>query len=270
MQYQTFAPPEALISFIKYFWALQSESTGSGKTFNAIPDGSPGVIMVRSDKEAFCLNHNKKLPDIFLYGQTLAPASFSSSGRLSIIGICFQPHALKSIFGLDAHELTGAGVDLTLLKDTKDRIVLPEQLAEAATIEEQIRILSRYLLARIRGNNHHPDAITEHAIARITAAKGRVSLKELHHQLQLSERTFERRFKQTVGIPPKLFSRIIRFQESVTQLRKSDYKKLSDIAYDNDYADQSHFIRVFKEFTGVSPVEFKKQSAGAGDDNTIT
>jgi AraC-like DNA-binding protein len=75
----------------------------------------------------------------------------------------------------------------------------------------------------------------------------------------LSERTLERRFKQSIGISAKLFSRICRFQESLNQLRKNKYDKLSDIAYENGYADQSHFIRSFKEFTGVSPFDYRKQ-----------
>jgi AraC-like DNA-binding protein len=81
----------------------------------------------------------------------------------------------------------------------------------------------------------------------------------LQRELQLSERTLERKFKQAVGISPKLFARIARFQQSLDQLRQNQYDKLSDVAYGNEYADQSHFIRVFKEFTGFTPLEFRKQ-----------
>lgn len=261
MQYQTFAPPEVLAPFIKYFWALQSDvNNGAEKTFSAIPDGSPGVIMVRSDKEAFCLNHDKKLPNIFLYGQTIAPASFSSAGKLGAIGVCFQPHALKSIFGLDANELTGSCVDIDLLGNNKKHINLSQQFSDADTVDEQIKVLSVYLFDKLQRNSRLPDDPTKYAISQITGSKGLISLKELQTQLQLSERTLERKFKDAVGISPKLFSRIIRFQETMAQLRSSDYEKLSDIAYENNYADQSHFIRVFKEFTGFSPIEFKKQS----------
>lgn len=61
-----------------------------------------------------------------------------------------------------------------------------------------------------------------------------------------------------IGISPKLFARISRFQESLYQLRAGKYDKLSDVAYENEYFDQSYFIRVFKEFTGFSPLQFKK------------
>ena len=260
MNYQTFTPPEMLKPFIKYFWALESNAADNAeKTFSAIPDGCPGVIMVQSDKEAFCMDNNKKLPNIFLYGQTIAPASFSSSGKLGAIGICFQPHALKSIFGFNADELTSSCIDLTLIGHKKKNN-LPEQLSTAATIDDQIKILSFYLFEQHQNNNRHPDEITKYAISQLIQSKGNISLKALQQNIKLSERSLERKFKESVGISPKLFSRIIRFQESLNQLRKSNYDKLSDIAYENDYADQSHFIKVFKEFTGFSPFEFTKQS----------
>lgn len=261
MHYQTFAPPEHLKPFIKYFWALESEPVDNAtKTFSAIPDGCPGVIMVQSEKEAFCMNHDKKLPNIFLYGQTVVPASFSSAGKLGAIGICFQPHALKSIFGLDAGELTNSCIDLTLI-GTKKKTNLPEQLSNATTIDEQIKILSFYLFDQQQSHSRHPDDITKFAISQLTQSKGNISLKELQQKVQLSERSLERKFKDTVGISPKLFSRIIRFQETLNQMRSNKYDKLSDVAYENDYADQAHFIRVFKEFTGFSPLEFKRQSS---------
>jgi len=74
--------------------------------------------------------------------------------------------------------------------------------------------------------------------------------------LHLNERTFERRFVAAVGISAKQFSRIIQFQQSLEQLTVKDYTKLSDIVYSNGFADQSHFIRVFKAFTGKSPKKF--------------
>ena len=63
-----------------------------------------------------------------------------------------------------------------------------------------------------------------------------------------------------MGVSPKLFARISRFQASLSQLRNNDFNKLSDLAFDNDYADQSHFIRSFREFAGFSPHQLRKQS----------
>jgi AraC-like DNA-binding protein len=261
MNYQTFMPPEMLKPFIRYFWVLESRGADhTPKTFGAIVDGCPGAIMVQSEQEAFCDEQKKKLPEIFLYGQTVKPVKFSSAGKFNVIGICFQPHALKSVFGLDADELTNSCVDLNLLGNGK-QARLSDQLAMAASPRDQINALSSYLMDRVRSNHRQADASIWHALTRIVQTDGNISMKELQQKLQLSERSLERKFKQAIGISPKLFSRICRFQESLNQMRKSNYDKLSDLAYENNYADQSHFIRVFKEFTGFSPLEFKKQSS---------
>jgi AraC-like DNA-binding protein len=260
MNYQTFAPPDMLRPFVKYFWTMEVRPVDHApKTFSAIVDGCPGVIIVQSENEPFCDEHQKKLPTSFLYGQTIRPVQLSSTGKFAAIGICFQPHALQSVFGIDADELTGSCVDLNLVSNKKHNS-LPELLFDTESVDERIKRLSCYLFDLVQSNKKRVDEITQYALMQIVQTSGNIPLKELQQKLQLSERSLERRFKQTIGVSPKLYTRICQFQKSLDQLRKSQYDKLSDIAYENDYSDQSHFIRVFKEFTGLSPFEFKKQS----------
>ena len=261
MNPQIVSPPEALKPFIKYFWTLRNQIDSPLKTLSAFPDGCPGIIMFQSEGGVVCDNLNKKLPNIYLHGQTIAPSKVSCYGKFSTIGVRFQPHALKSIFGIDANEFTHAGFDFSLVQNKK-HINLSEQVVNEKTVEGKINILSNYLLYQHQKNNRQTDEITKYAISQIVQSKGNISLKELHQRLQLSERSLERKFNQSIGISPKLFSRICRFQQSLNQLRTSSYDKLSDIAYDNEYADHSHLVRAFKEFTGLSPLEFKKQSSG--------
>ena len=96
------------------------------------------------------------------------------------------------------------------------------------------------------------------AIKQIIQDSGQISLIELSDKLQLSKRTLERNFYKETGLLPKQFARIIQFQASLRQLRTKEYNKLSDIVYSNGYADQSHFIHVFKSFTGLTPKEYVK------------
>jgi AraC-like DNA-binding protein len=59
-----------------------------------------------------------------------------------------------------------------------------------------------------------------------------------------------------VGVTAKQFAKIIQFQQSLEQITVKDYSKLTDIVYANGFADQSHFIKVFKAFTGKTPLAF--------------
>ncbi|MET3886852.1 DUF6597 domain-containing transcriptional factor [Niastella sp. OAS944] len=260
MHYRIILPPEILRPFVRYFWVLENnDSTNTQETFNPLPDGCPGIMFQPPDKGTFYLEEGaKELPGIMLYGQAIQPAKMVLTGKLNTVGVCLQPHALQSVFGINAHELTAKCVDLRLVQHKKEKH-LQEKLMNAASIEEQINLFSSSLINTVQLNGDTQDAMTKFAITEIFRAKGEVSFDALLKQLQLSERTLERRFKQSIGVSAKLFSRICRFQESLNQLRKNNYQKLSDIAYENGYSDQSHFIRTFKEFTGVSPFDYKKQ-----------
>lgn len=260
MDYRIILPPENLRPFVRYFWVLENNDPGNPIVqFSPLADGCPGIMFQPPDKGSFFYpEENKELPGVFLYGQTIQPAKMILTGQLNTVGICLQPHALRSVFGIDAHELTGTCVDLGLVQHKKERY-LQEQLLSAASIEETINLLAASLLNTAQHNSNRQDAITNFAVNEILTGKGVISFSALQKQLQLSERTLERRFKQSIGISAKFFSRICQFQESLSQLRKNKYDKLSDIAYENGYADQSHFIRAFKEFTGVSPFDYRKR-----------
>ena len=260
MYYRIILPPENLKPFVKYFWVLENNNTNNATvTFSPLADGSPGIMFQPPEKGTFFYpEENKQLPGIFLYGQTIQPAKMILSGKISTVGIIFHPHALKSVFGIDAYELTGTCVDLGLVQHKKER-PLQEKLLAAASVDEQIRLFSASLANSVQHTNEQQDVVIKFAVTQILQGKGNISFATLQQQLQLTERTLERRFKQCIGIPAKLFSRICRFQESLNQLRKNNYQKLSDIAYENGYSDQSHFIRTFKEFAGVSPFDYKIQ-----------
>jgi AraC-like DNA-binding protein len=260
MDYRIILPPENLKPFVRYFWVLENKNANDATvTFSPLPDGCPGIMFQPPEKGTFFYpEENKQLPGIFLYGQTIQPAKMILSGKVNTVGVVFHPHALQSVFGIDAHELTGTCVDLGFVQHKNER-PLQEKLLTAATIEEQVKMISASLFNSVQHTGEKQDAIISFASTEILRGKGAISFATLQQQLKLTERTLERRFKQSIGITAKFFARICRFQESLNQLRKNNYQKLSDIAYENGYADQSHFIRSFKEFTGVSPFDYRKQ-----------
>jgi AraC-like DNA-binding protein len=257
MNYQSFEPPDILKPYVRYFWSLETDADNpSEKSFRTIVDGCPGLIFQQNNKGTF-YKDDQRLPETFLFGQSTKHAELNLSGNLNVTGIYFYPNALKSVFGLNAEELTNSCMDANLLVHD---FYLSEQLANASSLEEQVEILSSYLVFQIEKNVKQDDKIMQFALTQIIQSKGTIPLQKLQKQLQLSERMLERRFKQYVGLSPKLFLRICRFQSSLKQLRNNDYSKLSDIAFENDYADQSHFIRSFKEFAGFSPYQYQKKS----------
>jgi len=78
----------------------------------------------------------------------------------------------------------------------------------------------------------------------------------VQQELFVTERTFQRMFEKNVGIPPNQYRRICQFNTAFRQLQLRKFNKLTDIAFENGYADQSHYIRSFREFTGITPKDY--------------
>lgn len=256
MNFKAFAPPEILKPYVKYFWLMEGTAGEAQKSFTTMADGCPGLIFQHADKGVLYQN-GKELPDSFLFGQTTKHAVIDVSGTFSMAGVFFHPHAIKSIFGFDPAELTDTCMDANLLV-SKQQLHLSEQLSNAASAAEQIHLLTGFLSKTADSNLKSGNGNMQHALKLITQSGGNIAMKQLQDDLKVSERTFERNFKQHTGMSPKLFARICQFQSSLKQLQSSEYLKLSDIAFENNYSDQSHFIRAFKEFAGISPNQYQK------------
>jgi AraC-like DNA-binding protein len=256
MKFERIPPPPHLKDHLQYFWSLESSGIDpSPKALGPLADGCPGMIFQPAEAGTFYDGQHKSLPEAFLHGQTVKRTQIQLVGDFRTVGVCFYPNSLKSIFGFDADELTDVCLGVDLLS-----VHLPEQLLHAASVADQIEILSDFLFARISKTSLQVDPLTRFALGQIVGAKGLLSLPELQKDLKLSERSLERRFNQHVGISPKLFARVCQFQSALSQLKNNRYARLSDVAYDNGYADQSHFIRTFRDFAGFSPCQWQKQA----------
>ncbi|HEY9048715.1 MAG TPA: helix-turn-helix transcriptional regulator [Ohtaekwangia sp.] len=259
MKFTQLAPPPHLRAYVRYFWTLENDGDDTATTLGPLADGCPGFMVHPSEKGMFKDEFGNPLAPAFLYGQTITRTSLHLTGKFSTAGICFHPDALKSVFGFDAHEFTDSCFDTNIWSNRRSNS-LEDQLLHAATSTEQLAILTTFITDEVRKNQVNPDVLTQQVVTRIMQSRGQITLRDLQQHFSISERSLERKFSQQVGITPKVFSRVCRFQASLQQLINNNYSNLSDVAFDNGYSDQSHFIRTFKEFAGTSPYQFQKQA----------
>ncbi|NGP87097.1 AraC family transcriptional regulator [Fodinibius halophilus] len=257
MKYREFAPPADLQHIVHFYWTLSTDNTAPAfSPFQTIANGCTGLIYHHTNnKLAFAEDGTNKLPRLFLYGQFTSHGALYMSPGAQIIGITFHPHILKMLFGLDANEVTDQAIDADLITPG-----LVNKLQQAETAEQCFQLFSTFLRQHIRQKESSNFAIA-HSIDRIIQSGGNIPTHKLYKSLNISERQFERRFKQNVGLTPKFFSRVIRFKYALNQVRNNNYQLLSDIAFDNGYADQSHFTREFKEFAGLKPSGYRSREA---------
>lgn len=213
-------------------------------------NGSPTLVFQTTS----AVKREQTIGNLTLYGQTICPDELKFQDSFTFIAYFFHPHALKNLFGMNPMEMTNRYLDLTLLKQTRE-ISLQEQLLNAASLEESLLLIEQYIL-KLSGDNKQSDEKIIFATNTLKKNRGIYSLVKLQADLHMTERSFQRLFENNIGVSPNLYKRICQFHFAFQQVNQKRFLKLTDVAYDNGFADQSHFIRVFKEFTGLTPNEY--------------
>jgi AraC-like DNA-binding protein len=253
MHYQEIIPIKPLQEYVQFFWVLEDFTDNkSNKNFKTIPDGIPALIF-QEEPNSFFDNKGQHFPQLFLYGQSTKYQEHGVLGNFKIVGAYLQPIALKTIFNLDAFELSNQNISF-------ENIVaepLLEQLVNTISVKEKIKAISHLFLKQIQKAKRN-DKKAEFATMLLQNGK---TVKDIQMEMNLSERSLERLLKQYVGMSPKMFSRIIRFQSGLDSLRQMNFTNLTELSYQNEYFDQSHYIREFREFTGTNPKNFIRNAS---------
>lgn len=262
MSYKQYPVHPFLQKWIRYFWSydVYTEQVQS-LHIRSFADRFPRLIFqdIRSSsliKEKSGVNK----PICYLSGIDTQPSEAFWESRFSHFGISFHPHGLHALFGISAHELTNHTPDIQcIVKEEITALLLNTQLHE-----EKITILERYFYDKIIRNKRDwmMDEIMHTHVFDLSSCEKNMAL--LSKKFQLSERQLQRRFKQSTGVSLRTFSQLIKFEKSLSRLARANYGDLTCIAYDLEYADQAHFNREFKGFSGLTPYEFvRKQTIGS-------
>jgi len=250
------APP--LSKFVDIFWLYEGRETEL-RTERILPTGTfELVINLRQNELRFydaghpenCSRYSGAVVS-GAHGRGLTP---DSTDVTFIIGVHFKPGGAFPFLGIPAGDLTDTHVDLeTLWGPAAGR--LRERICEATTSAERFRLLQQALLSRL-----YHDMEKHYAVSGALDIFGKnqpgLSVREVAKFLGLSQRRFIEVFKAEVGLTPKLFSRIQRFQKTRALIQQNLSPNWASIALDLGYFDQSHLIREFLEFSGLSPTDY--------------
>jgi AraC-like DNA-binding protein len=176
-----------------------------------------------------------------------------TASAASVIGVHFKPGGAFPFFELPAGELHNVRVSLEDLWGARSQFLV-EQVLAAPTPDEKFDVLERVLLGTARTLSRHR-AVSFALRALSDPARSR-SVTEVTDAIGMSQRRFLDRFRNEVGMTPKLFARVQRFQavvETVHTLREVDW---ADVATQCGYFDQAHFIHDFRAFSGFTPTAY--------------
>jgi len=182
------------------------------------------------------------------------------NGHYTFFEIMFRPTGINKIFNLLPAEINNQMVFAEEIFDSGVKIFY-EQLCYATSLQEKCFLADKYLLSFLNRQKSiiYKDAIT--VISNQIHKKGGIlNIDKLAYHANMSTRTFERNFLQKVGLPPKLFCNIARFNHAL-ELKFKNYKMdWTAIASNCGYYDQMHLIKDFKRFAGYTPTIVQKES----------
>lgn len=198
---------------------------------------------------------------IAIVGARSSPsASLRLAGGVESFAIFLQPAALRLLFGLSADHLADQSYSAPDVLGPQIE-TLWSTLAEAPTFEDRVRLAEFSLLRRMPSLSDRT-AIT--SVAMVTFRRhGRIQVDEMAAHSSLSVRQFERAFAREIGIPPKLFARIARFQGALDAKVIAPTRSWLEIAHDSGYYDQMHLVHDFESLGGVTPTRFLSQLGDA-------
>jgi len=226
MLYREVSPCPALRPFVRCYWTLAGRMNGIPEPQRVFPDGS--MEMVFHFAEPFS-HEGRKQARMLLAGQVWEPLVLQPSRHCDVLGVRFEPGGSAAFLRFPQQEAAGRIVSLDDVWAVTARRFY-ERLGNAA---DRIVMLERMLL-EMRPEDAMP-------------SRG------------LSARQYRRRFEAAVGISPKLFARIARFQRSLEWIGNAPPV---EVALACGYYDQAHLIRDWKQFAGMTPSVWMRGRSG--------
>lgn len=240
MRYREIRPREAAARFVRCYWQLEDDGVG-GEPQRIVPDGRPELILNLGEPyQSLQGSVWKAQPRCFLMGQITRPLFLRSAGPVKVMGVRFHPHTAQAAFGVPMSELTDLGA--MALEDFSP--VWLRRFEGITEFDELDRVMG--------GLGNVADSNLSLAVQELERTGGLLDVRSVADRMGVSVRQFERRFKAAVGISPKRFGRMQRFQR-VFRAVEDGRERWAEVAAWCGYYDQAHLIRDFQEFAGKPP-----------------
>ena len=258
MLFRTYIPRLPLSEFIDDFWLYENyESCHLHERI--LPSGTFEIVFnLREDElriyDSPAEGECRRLSGALISGPYAGSFMSDTAEEEGILGIHFKPGGAVAVLGMPAREFTNTHVDLrTIWGQTAS--ALREQLCALSEPIERFRLLEQALLERLPESSGHHGAVRV-GLDLLMRTHGRAKIRDVARAVELSPRRFIEVFTAEVGLTPKLFGRVQRFQQAVVSSRGATKVDWAELAVECGYFDQSHLIHEFAEFSDVTPADY--------------
>lgn len=250
-----FAPADILKPYVKNYTLISIDHELTDEVF--YPSGYVDLVMNVSEGSAFTRidGRSRKLPGVELLGHLTLPSRLSVTKGTAVLIARIYPYASSLFFTDSMSEFTNYATDAYSIF-SREINEFYYRLMEADTLEQKIALLNGFLIGKLIKNEKQQKKtrLIGQVCNYVHAIGDTYNSKALSSQFGFSERYLEKLFVDRVGISPRTLFSVYRFNKSLG-LVLSSQRKLTSIAYDLGYYDQSHFIKEFTRFTGITPLE---------------
>ncbi len=256
VRYQEYPPSAVLQPFVDCFWykSFEADSPEESALQSCLPLGTAEIIFLAKGNYCHVRTDNQweLLPNAYVVGIYKDTVLWKATGNVLKFGIRLKPESFLQLFKIPAASLFNTFTDLDVFFG-REINRLADQIFEQSDVETLIHIAETFLRNQLR----HMKAERNYALEAsqlIRQSKGSITIESLSENVYISKRQLERSFKDYFGTSPKTYLRIIRFRNAYQYVQQEETTpRWIDVTHHFGYADQAHFIRDFKEFTGDVP-----------------
>lgn len=251
----THKPLPPLSEFVDLMWLCEDYCVSHEKE-RLLPDGTVElVINLREDRikiyDAQKPEQFHMIPGCVVSGPRSEFFVIDTDGAAATMGVHFRPGGAFPFLGVPPSKLNNQSVALEYLWGGASNR-LRERLLEAQTVDARFRVLESSLLEQLaRPLQRHP--AVAFALKQFFGFRQQPPISRVVEQVGFSQRRFIQLFCDEVGLTPKLFCRVSRFQGVVRRLAVANQVDWAEVALNCGYYDQAHFIHDFQAFAGITP-----------------
>ena len=244
-------PAARLRGIVERLWRVDESAADHPSPETICPDGRTEIVLHLADPMQQQLGDQRiDQPRSLLVAQMDGPITVVPTGRVSMVGARLVSGALHRLLPVPQDRLAGQILDLETVWQSWARVTA-DRVASAPSAAASLVTFERALEALVPDVPVGADTrAMDDAIAALRASGGNAAIDRLAHATELSRRQFERRFAERVGLSPRLFGRIVRFQRAFRHLGRETG---ADVAARCGYADQAHLVREIRRFAGQTP-----------------
>ena len=258
MLFRSYVPRAPLREFVDDFW-LYEDYAGEHSWELILPTGTFEMVFnLREDElRIYSLSEPdecRRFAGALVSGPYAGSFASDTAEEAAILGVHFKPGGAFAILGLPAGEFTNMHVDLRTIWGPA-ATTLRERLCAMSKPVSRFRILEQALLEKLL-EPLAPHGAVHVGLDVLTRTHGQVKIRDIARVVDLSSRRFTEVFTAQVGLTPKLFGRVQRFQHAAASARGAAKVDWAQLALDCGYFDQSHLINEFVEFCGLTPTYY--------------